>query len=466
MFNKSIRNYSSLNNKTERFGIVASLGRSLVISPFSSYSQVRSVYSTSVLYMDNSQNISDNTALSEGNKDISLTKVDAEKLLAGLEEIKGESEEMSASEWIDANISSYTEAFPGLDHFRRTTNENTGDSLKLLKQISEDFLKDFSSLKADDLEILDKLLSSMPGENIEEKRLSFLLIFAKKLGVEEKMGGLSLGKESQDVSESFLSYDKGIININTNKFSLEKAMEFFKEHQKVVEFGMDIGSAFGGLMMYRGIMKVYDAKKTLDLSTFSSDNARLRVVRQMEHNRRIFATWGALIVMGGIYGIRYGYKSNTSLNVNVNVSNTSSSSSNNINSSIMLLFTQFKNLNKWFKLLIILLLIPVLIFILIFIVVPFKGVIFKYINYIVFIVGVLFISYFIMVLSLIEIFPKFNEKPKIYKYIPAFIKKEILNLYEISKLEPVNRSVVVNNTVFSLLCVIIIFLIYIIILLL
>ena len=48
---------------------------------------------------------------------------------------------------------------------------------------------------------------------------------------------------------------------------------------------------------------------------------------------------------------------------------------------------------------------------------------------------------------------KFNEKQKLYKYIPSFIKKEILNLYEISKLEPVNKSVVVNNTVFTLLWV-------------
>ena len=106
-----------------------------------------------------------------------------------------------------------------------------------------------------------------------------------------------------------------------------------------------------------------------------------------------------------------------------------------------------------FKLLIVLLLILVLIFILIFIVIPFKGLIFKYINYIIFIVGGLFISYLIMVLSLIDIFKKMNDKPKLYKYIPAFIKNEILNLYEISKLEPVNRSVVVNNTVFTLLWV-------------
>ena len=61
-----------------------------------------------------------------------------------------------------------------------------------------------------------------------------------------------------------------------------------------------------------------------------------------------------------------------------------------------------------FKLLIVLLLILVLIFILIFIVIPFKGLIFKYINYIIFIVGGLFILYLIMVLSLIDILKK-NE---------------------------------------------------------
>ena len=162
----------------------------------------------------------------------------------------------------------------------------------------------------------------------------------------------------------------------------------------------------------------------------------------------------------------YVYTSNTSVNVIVNVSNTSSLSSNNINSSIMVLFSQFKKLNKWFKLLIILLLSPVLIFILVYIVIPIKAEIFKYINYIIFIVGGLIISYFIMVLYLIDKFQKYNEKLKLYKYIPAFIKKDILNLYEISKLDLESRSFVVDHTVFTLLCVIILFLIYIIILLL
>ena len=119
-----------------------------------------------------------------------------------------------------------------------------------------------------------------------------------------------------------------------------------------------------------------------------------------------------------------------------------------------------------FILLIVLLLILVLIFILIFIVIPFKGLIFKNINYIIFIVGGLFILYLIMVLSLIDILKKMNDKPILYKYVPAFIKNEILNLYLISKLDTVHRSVVVNNTIFTLLCVIIIFMIYIIILLL
>ena len=162
----------------------------------------------------------------------------------------------------------------------------------------------------------------------------------------------------------------------------------------------------------------------------------------------------------------YVYTSNTSVNVIVNVSNTSSLSSNNINSSIMVLFSQFKKLNKWFKLLIILLLTPVLFLILIYIVIPIRGEIFKYMNYIVFIVGGLIISYFIMKLYLIEKFKKYNEKPKLYKYIPGFIKKEILNLYEISQLDLVGISFIVNNIVFTLLCVIILFLIYIIIILL
>ena len=71
-----------------------------------------------------------------------------------------------------------------------------------------------------------------------------------------------------------------------------------------------------------------------------------------------------------------------------------------------------------------------------------------------------------MVLSLIDLLKKMNDKPILYKYVPAFIKNEILNLYLISKLDTVHRSVVVNNTIFTLLCVIIIFMIYIIILLL
>lgn len=371
----------------KQFSILAKYGKNFYhkkINIFFLNSSVRSINTTSVLYMPNSKNISDG-------KNISLTDEEADKLLSGLEKIKNDSEEMSASEWIEQNLSSYTEAFPNLDHFKRTTNENSGDSVKVLKQNLEDFFRDLSSLNKDEMEIFDKMLSSMPGDTIDEKRLSFLLLFAKHLGVGDKVSVISSGKETQEISESLFSYDKGIININTNKFSLDKALEFIKEHI---------------------------------------------------------------------------YKPNTSVIVNVNVSNTSSLSSNNINSSIMVLFSQFKKLNKWFKLLIILLLTPVLFLILIYIVIPIRGEIFKYMNYIVFIVGGLIISYFIMKLYLIEKFKKYNEKPKLYKYIPGFIKKEILNLYEISQLDLVGISFIVNNIVFTLLCVIILFLIYIIIILL
>ena len=371
----------------KQFSILAKYGKNFYhkkINIFFLNSSVRSINTTSVLYMPNSKNISDG-------KNISLTDEEADKLLSGLEKIKNDSEEMSASEWIEQNLSSYTEAFPNLDHFKRTTNENSGDSVKVLKQNLEDFFRDLSSLNKDEMEIFDKMLSSMPGDTIDEKRLSFLLLFAKHLGVGDKVSVISSGKETQEISESLFSYDKGIININTNKFSLDKALEFIKEHI---------------------------------------------------------------------------YKPNTSVIVNVNVSNTSSLSSNNINSSIMVLFSQFKKLNKWFKLLIILLLTPVLFLILIYIVIPIRAEIFKYMNYIVFIVGGLIISYFIMKLYLIEKFKKYNEKPKLYKYIPGFIKKEILNLYEISQLDLVGISFIVNNIVFTLLCVIILFLIYIIIILL
>ena len=371
----------------KQFSILAKYGKNFYhkkINIFFLNSSVRSINTTSVLYMPNSKNISDG-------KNISLTDEEADKLLSGLEKIKNDSEEMSASEWIEQNLSSYTEAFPNLDHFKRTTNENSGDSVKVLKQNLEDFFRDLSSLNKDEMEIFDKMLSSMPGDTIDEKRLSFLLLFAKHLGVGDKVSVISSGKETQEISESLFSYDKGIININTNKFSLDKALEFIKEHI---------------------------------------------------------------------------YKPNTSVIVNVNVSNTSSLSSNNINSSIMVLFSQFKKLNKWFKLLIILLLTPVLFLILIYIVILIRVEIFKYMNYIVFIVGGLIISYFIMKLYLIEKFKKYNEKPKLYKYIPGFIKKEILNLYEISQLDLVGISFIVNNIVFTLLCVIILFLIYIIIILL
>ena len=443
----------------KQFSILAKYGKNFYhkkINIFFLNSSVRSINTTSVLYMPNSKNISDG-------KNISLTDEEADKLLSGLEKIKNDSEEMSASEWIEQNLSSYTEAFPNLDHFKRTTNENSGDSVKVLKQNLEDFFRDLSSLNKDEMEIFDKMLSSMPGDTIDEKRLSFLLLFAKHLGVGDKVSVISSGKETLEISESLFSYDKGIININTNKFSLDKALEFIKEHKDAVEIST---GAVGGILMYRSIMKAYDRRYLPDLSSFKSDASRLKAVEEGLRNRRLFATWGSLVVMTGIFGIKYIYKPNTSVIVNVNVSNTSSLSSNNINSSIMVLFSQFKKLNKWFKLLIILLLTPVLFLILIYIVIPIRGEIFKYMNYIVFIVGGLIISYFIMKLYLIEKFKKYNEKPKLYKYIPGFIKKEILNLYEISQLDLVGISFIVNNIVFTLLCVIILFLIYIIIILL
>ena len=77
--------------------------------------------------------------------------------------------------------------------------------------------------------------------------------------------------------------------------------------------------------------------------------------------------------------------------------------------------------------------------------------------YISLIIG-LIILYNILILKIINKFKNLYEKPILPKFIPSFIKSEVMNLYEISKFDELEKNIIINNIIQTNLFMFILFL--------
>ena len=91
---------------------------------------------------------------------------------------------------------------------------------------------------------------------------------------------------------------------------------------------------------------------------------------------------------------------------------------------------------------------------------------FIYVKVFTFLAILLSIIFFIMELRIIDKFSKLNNKPLFPRFIPKFIKNWLYLLYSISKFTPLEKTIIVNHTIKTILFLIILFLILIIIFLL
>ena len=202
----------------------------------------------------------------------------------------------------------------------------------------------------------------------------------------------------------------------------------------------------------------------MDLSSFNTDSERFKALKYMQRNRFLFTTCGALGVLAGIHCILYIHKRYIPSTVNVSVNVNTTSSNPQPQNSLIFLLTYFKKLNTWLKISIIIILIPIIYS-------SYPYISYLYVSYVNFInnnyfqlqlliclIGVLIILYFILILYFLNKYSTRSEAPILSKYLPSFVRKEILFLYELSQMSNKAKSVIIGHTLKTIIAIILVYL--------
>ena len=423
---------------------------------YKSIDNIRLIHFSSILHTENNNTNNDLdelelTAEEVARAGIALSEEDVNNLQYGLQDIKKNSEAMSLSEYFDTYFSSFDESFPNLRQ-NKVVNE-------YLKTINT---KDF----------YEKGMSNT--ESIIEKIPELKNINSVFLTTNENIGSRLVNNLNNQISEvmnykeastKLIEYTAdGKIIIDGKKFLevWDKTSKVLNENIKEVSVGGSVCLfGIGSLLLYKGIVRAHDISTTVDLSSFKTDKARLQALKMINRNKFIFNSCGALVVMTGIYGMLSLFKETNKVDISVNTS----TSLNKTNNSIFLFFSCIKNLNKWAKLFIVFIILVLVIFL----DNTYLGCVFKIFKlfisnnilkikiYISLIIG-LIILYNILILKIINKFKNLYEKPILPKFIPSFIKSEIMNLYEISKFDELEKNIIINNIIQTNLFMFILFL--------
>lgn len=390
---------------------------------------------------------------------------------ANVESFMAEIKKESVSEYLENTTSSFL--------FRNNyTDEKV--KIRLENQKFEDlFLAAKSEWGEEKWNAIKELLSNMPGDiYIEKTRNLFLLQKPQENeSIQNKIDKIypdinkdyeemvTDNKDSIENTYKILEYlvpcpcPNGIGGIRRVTFFLNKIQEVWDKISNVVHHNQ-----IGG-----GIMKAYDQDTKNQLSHFKSDKHRLLALQSIQKNRLLFSTYGSLVVMTGIYSMFYLYNTylpdnNNIININTNI--TPSSNNSNILDKSILLFSFFNKFPHWVKLLLTFILISLFIIIAYTYIYPllYKYIVFiseKFFFFKLILTLTIFITiiYYILILYLINKYSKLNKEPVLYKFIPSFIKYEILNLYEISQIEEEDRQIIIDNNKKTMLFMIILFLI-------
>ena len=221
---------------------------------------------------------------------------------------------------------------------------------------------------------------------------------------------------------------------------------------------------FGTIWAYKGIVWVYDKGDKMDLSSFNTDSERFKALKYMQRNRFLFTTCGALGVLAGIHCILYIHKRYIPSTVNVSVNVNTTSSNPQPQNSLLFLLTYFKKLNTWLKISLIIILIPI-----IYSYYPYISYLYvSYVNFInnnyfqlqllICLIGVLIILYFILNLYFLNKYSTRSEAPILSKYLPSFVRNEILSLYELSQMSNKAKSVIIGHTLKTIIAIILVYL--------
>lgn len=304
---------------------------------------------------------------------------------------------------------------------------------------------------------------NMPGNNFYDKWYSLYNnsntdtnktneIEIRKISDEINNEAGALLPSYSDKGKLFEMNSDGKLVIDINKFeiiyqsTLQQVISKFQE--------LDIENIYiaifslSNLIAYRTIVKAHTNSVNIDLSKFNSVEKQI-ALKAILRNKLTFNTVAALGIICGFYGLNYLRQQLIFNSVQVNVSSTSSS--NTQASLLIFLFTQFKKLNIWLKIILIFIIMPIIIYS------SYPYLSYLYIIFINFLnnhifklklllclIVILHILFDVLTLYLINIFSRLNDKPILNKYIPSFISNEIFSIYKISKSSENNKSIIIG----------------------
>ena len=360
-------------------------------------------------------------------------------------EMQAYSEPMTASEYIETTLTPFTEAFPQLaNKSLEMKKEIIGKSLNsLVENVNQDNAELFSPLyplfnsKNNFNSVID-----MTNPNLLSNELRFKNTVDRILSennIISKTGG------------KVISYSNGkmIIDVNSIEEYVEKLTRFYKENPELVTYGVP---GFGGLLMYRAVVKLHAKTAFDDPNNFKDEALRLAYLQMRARQVFLFNTTAASLIVMSLMGISYALKNNRHKPISTLISDMNDKDKS---ISIFTLLSNKLSYRKYWKyvLSIILLIIMVLL--------PYSPItILSILNLQMFtslkIVGVLFTN-LLLIYNLLVLYymNKYTRVDTIHfkKYTPAFVKSHFIELHSMSKLKDVYiiKEMVIKNTILCFL---------------
>ena len=437
-------------------------------------SNIRGIHTSSILYSNNNPNLFiDGPPIA-----------DFQALTNGLEELKNIKDSPALEEFIEDTFSEFQELFP---HYMED------DQIKIFfeKKKYMDSVKNylFTKIKEDGLSPeIKEIIKDMPGETYVEKFISYTLQPGNENLIDEERANAILHGEIWKsnslgtlVQSAPSKIDQPIIDRTSEgilQIDLNKLKELFgnlpdvavQTAETVGPYATSIMTGVSSLLLYRGVMNVYDRGYNRVINPMTNPTEKAKAIQDYMKHRHRFAVFGSLFVVMALKGIFEFYKHNNPHTININI--TQNTITNDKDMSLLFLVTLFKSSKKSVKFFVIAVIAVILYFSFLYwdsLVYFFNLYIIDnmiYFKIILFLILVLNILYDAISIEFLNKFKILDKEPSLPDYLPSFIKKRILYLYDLSRMSPEGFNVVIFIRYFSLLLYVILILLLVILILL
>nr|YP_009493081.1 hypothetical protein [Ganoderma tsugae]AWJ63876.1 hypothetical protein [Ganoderma tsugae] len=359
-------------------------------------------------------------------------------------EIRAHSEPMTASEYIESTVTSYSEAFPELSQANNINKkEIINNSLNLFVQENEsvDNKKLFSPL-------YPLIKGEKPFNSLRDVTNSNTYTNEIKSTIENILFENKIISKTENKVIEYLD-GKVIIDLESVNQYTQKLYTLYQENPGLIGYGVP---GLGALLMYRAVVKLHANTAFIDENTITDQALRISYLKMRARQAFVFNSTAATLIVMSLMGISYALKNKYSKTIST-ITNDLNKKEKSI--TLFTLLQKRKNNNRYLKYVLLLISILIMVYL------PYNSIFtlsilnFKIITMLK-VVGVLFINLLLLYnLFILYYINKYSRIDSINfsKYTPAFIKCHFIELHSMSKLKDVYiiKEMVLKNTILCLL---------------